>query len=397
MLLEEYKSQDTYQQMNSRSFLETLKSKSRGGEDDVRQYIRQYTAISAVLIEKGQLESYTRGVWFLNRLPGDVRGKVIRKNRVNIDQPDTLVFENLARTATEIYTSNKTVREFADDRKRQEGLSDLVDKLGYTASIREHENRLTAPVIAPRGGLGGESIDELTKAFDALALSARAAALANSSIGQQGGFNLPGGGNPVGTYPTGPTGRINASAPPQGQRMLRVNYPAGNNAAAAQYARPTYCFYCLEDGHFRSGCPDFLIDIKRGLVHDDQGRLYLGRAGGRGQPVPMRRGEKGSAIVRSHWDKAQPSSGQAGPSNRPVVLPRGAALPNVGVSAILVADVFDSDTEEGSEEGMVMVAGAQGEFKQISEEKWQNPKKILRERAARERKLAVPRLPRVGE
>ena len=102
LLLEEYKDQDTFQQMHSRWFLENLKCKDRAGEEDVRQFIRQFTAISAVLIQKGQLGGDTRGILFLDGLPADVREKVITRAKVKIHDPTTIRFDDLAKSATEI-------------------------------------------------------------------------------------------------------------------------------------------------------------------------------------------------------------------------------------------------------------------------------------------------------
>ena len=210
--------------MNSRRYLESLKSKPRTESDDIRQYIRQYTAISEVLVKKKQLEDYTRGVWFLNGLPGAIRGKVIRKNKVDIDKPETIVFKELAKTATDIYTSERTVREFSDTTERAEGMSDLVDRLGMNAATRDSAKFTArpAPPVVPQNN----SVEELTDLFGSLALMVKTAA--QEGVSQAQGFNRPGRGN-QGAYLTNLSGKVDTLAPP----MSRPNPPTGAAAGAA--------------------------------------------------------------------------------------------------------------------------------------------------------------------
>ncbi len=393
---EEYKDQDTFQQMNSRSFLEALKAKPRTTEDDVRQFIRQYTAVSAALVKKGQLEGYTRGVWFLNGLPADVRGKVIRKNKVNIDSPATIDFEKLAKTATEIYTSNKTVREFSDSRAKQEGLSELVDSLGHAPAVPKSENRLVPPIVAPRG-VSVETVDELTEAFNALALAARATLGAGPGA-SRAPFNPPGGGNQPGAYPSGPSGRIDLSAPPGTNYpgWHPSNPPVGVGAATAFSDRPTGCFYCMEAGHFRRDCPDFLIDAERGLVHESAGRVYYGKAGQGGQAVWMRRGMPQRDTVRRDWKVGSPAASSQGTSGVPTeVLQRPPQ--NVGTVGVKSAGVIDWEGSDVEEE-YVSISGARTDQRNgKDDEKWANPRKVLKGRIAKEKNLAAPKVPRLGQ
>ncbi|RDL34481.1 uncharacterized protein BP5553_07609 [Venustampulla echinocandica] len=415
VLMEEFKDQDSFQQMNSRSFLEALKSKKRTSEDDVRQFIRQFTAISTVLVNKKELEEYTRGIWFLNGLLEDVRGKVIRRGKVTMNKPETVKFSEMAKTATEIYTSNKSIREFADSKVKQDGLSELVDRLGEASVPPRPENILAALVVASRVRLSKEVMDNLSNMFKAIALSARATAEADMMGGAMAGggraarFNPPSGGNQAAAYPAGLAGRINAAELPRGGQAgwyLQQMPAAAVNAAMAARSKPIYCFYYLESGHFRRECDDFRGDEGRGFAYErPDGLLYYGRRGDGGASVPWQRGERGRDTVRQVWGGASAAaeppkqvSGMPRQDARPAAAPRKVPrAPSANVSSMSVVDLESSDVEEGDSDGFVIVAGVQGRQTDRAEEKWQNPKRVLRERAKREAKMAVLKLPRAGE
>ena len=73
----DYQKYDIDQQVNSRKFLETFKSKARTEKDDLKQYCRQFHTVSHTLVERGQLETYTRAMWFIQGLPQRLREKVV--------------------------------------------------------------------------------------------------------------------------------------------------------------------------------------------------------------------------------------------------------------------------------------------------------------------------------
>ena len=79
VIRKDYRKHDYDQQVNSRNFLETLKAKPRTEKDNLKQYCRQFYTISHHLVERRQLEAYTRAMWFIQGLPLKVREKVVRK------------------------------------------------------------------------------------------------------------------------------------------------------------------------------------------------------------------------------------------------------------------------------------------------------------------------------
>ncbi len=105
----------------------------------------------------------------MNNFSADVREKMIRKNKININSLITIDFEKLAKTAIKIYIFNKTVREFSDNRIKQEKLSELIDSLRYALIISKSKNRFIFFIIIPRRILI-KIINKLIKAFNALAL-----------------------------------------------------------------------------------------------------------------------------------------------------------------------------------------------------------------------------------
>src|SRR5439155_13310230 len=72
-LLSEFRQDDTYQQMMSRKYLETLKDKGCAGMEDVRLYCCQYSSILEHLVGESVLDKYTQGCWFLEGLPPAIR------------------------------------------------------------------------------------------------------------------------------------------------------------------------------------------------------------------------------------------------------------------------------------------------------------------------------------
>lgn len=56
----EYQNEDLVQQMHIKTFLETLKNRSRNKDADIRSYCRQFAAISKRLMREGKLDAYTQ-------------------------------------------------------------------------------------------------------------------------------------------------------------------------------------------------------------------------------------------------------------------------------------------------------------------------------------------------
>lgn len=85
ILLKDYKSTDTSQQMPTLSFLSSLKDKVLFTDADVTSSCRRYASISATLVKDGKLDSHTQMSWFLRGLPTDMETELFY--RYNLD-PD---------------------------------------------------------------------------------------------------------------------------------------------------------------------------------------------------------------------------------------------------------------------------------------------------------------------
>ena len=72
-LCEEYESADQAQTYHSWEFLETFKDRTRGKEEDLRRFCRQYAQISEELVRRNRLDNYTRILWFVQGLLGFIR------------------------------------------------------------------------------------------------------------------------------------------------------------------------------------------------------------------------------------------------------------------------------------------------------------------------------------
>ena len=83
-------------------------------------------------------------------------------------------FNVIIKTVIKIYTSNKIVREFFNNKVKLEVMSNLVDKLGETRAALKNTNYLTVPVIIPYNIIITKALDKIINIFKTLALFARA-------------------------------------------------------------------------------------------------------------------------------------------------------------------------------------------------------------------------------
>jgi hypothetical protein len=111
-LKEEFRSDDAFQVMTSMAYLQELKDKKRTMDDNIRQYAREYTAASGVLMKKGQLTEYMRGAWFLHGLLEKMRNKIVTKRELRESKPEKVIFYELVKTTNNLLEANDATEEF---------------------------------------------------------------------------------------------------------------------------------------------------------------------------------------------------------------------------------------------------------------------------------------------
>ena len=114
----DYRKGDFDQQVNSREFLNTYRSKDRPDNADLKQYCRQFNAVSRHLVQKGTLGAYERAVWFVQGLPGPkVRERVVRKGECDADDAETIKYDKLYGVAMTVAEAADTFKSFTTSDK----------------------------------------------------------------------------------------------------------------------------------------------------------------------------------------------------------------------------------------------------------------------------------------
>ena len=112
LLLKEYKTDDTRQQMDSRSFLKAYKNHVKN-ENEMETYCRRFAAISNSLVKRDKLNPYTRSSWFLQGLPHNIRQELFYRYKIGPDKDDNFDFDTLFRIALSLAESEKRLTNLA--------------------------------------------------------------------------------------------------------------------------------------------------------------------------------------------------------------------------------------------------------------------------------------------
>jgi len=368
----EFRSQDVYQQTHSRRYLQAFVSKDRKSSDDLRQYARQFSAISSVLVEKKVMDEYTRGSWFLQGLPEKIRKKLIKKFQIKEEEPDTLVFEKLRKEVNNIQESELATLGFAKDKDQSSALANLLEQepLSKTSKSLTENLKYTPPVVPAAGVKREPDVAEMTEAFRAMVLNITAG-------GASGGFNPAAGGNQP------------AFAPNHGGQQQQQPMNQGQAPYSSLPRDTNSCYYCWEQGHRRQECRLLSQDAQQGLCHVmGDGRIAFGKPGPAARPAFMYR------------DRSQRTQVLA---NTRASYPNGPATANVSSITVLYGDsgsesdpgeedaLSDKATGELSDEEGWELGVSAGDARLKPEDKWRTPKTILKRKAEYEKKLPRPK------
>ena len=94
------------------AYLEALKKHGCVTTDELQIYCRQFYTVLTNLVERGLLDLYMQGVWFLQGLPPKTSAKIISKQNVDINNPKTINFANFLQATGTLYTTIQTVQDF---------------------------------------------------------------------------------------------------------------------------------------------------------------------------------------------------------------------------------------------------------------------------------------------
>jgi hypothetical protein len=91
----EYRADDYYRRMETRDFVEAFVRISAEQPGDLRDYMQDFTTISAKAVAAGNLTEQEKGWWFMQGLPIEYHRYAIEQTGAVVDKPSTLVFERL--------------------------------------------------------------------------------------------------------------------------------------------------------------------------------------------------------------------------------------------------------------------------------------------------------------
>jgi hypothetical protein len=267
---------------------------------EIKCFCRTFRSAQTFLVQKGILNEYGSAMCFLGALTKKLRRKVLRKVKVDFDEPNTVKINVLI----------EAVLEQAHALRNMEKCDALFCEGKFTVRTKEFPSGLektstkpvtsgtqaaipTVPVAdttATVTTVQRSEFDRLMSAFETLRLTLMA-----QQNAQAQNHMLP-----MPAVPMYPSHQFTAPGPasqPVGvasQQMYGYEsnrawdargYQPGPpwNGRQGQGQMPTrapYCFYCSEPGHMRRACPGLAEDTSKGLVHEGPDyKLYHGPPG----------------------------------------------------------------------------------------------------------------------
>ncbi|KAJ9246722.1 hypothetical protein DTO195F2_9269 [Paecilomyces variotii] len=266
----EYAHRDKHQRKYNVQWLERFKNVKRDGSEDLREYNREYQAVSEALVTSGELSRYLQGVWYLQGLPEELKQQVVRELNVDYRTPSTIKYANFRKEVVDRVRTIETLRylDSGEPEKDQDVAASTKEKV-----TEEDDTRL---LIKPDGTYPDENksgtkqqsaevksteqsqIDQLTKEFEKLKL-----------------------------YGMQYMGRPNGGMPNAGINM-QARAPSGFNPTGGSGIPPNSCNFCWAPDHIRSYCPDLKSLLNQKLVHWGEDRkLHFGPEGQNGEVIRL--------------------------------------------------------------------------------------------------------------
>ena len=302
----EYKSEDTNQQINTRSFLESFKGRTLKDDEDVAPYCRRFSTISEHLVAKGKLDKHTQIEWFLQGLPPSIKSELFLRYEVKVEEDKAFPFASLLKLAISLGKSRKRLQDLSRPSKKSARIEDLVERSMQKAHSTDNLETEAGPSSKGKAPTSSNSnsapaptrtksapppplerkVDELADAMKKLSL--------NFLKLQEGPSNPPFMSNPANGLvppPIWSNGKMERRAP-GGAKLV-------NSTSTSRYQDPRHdhtpdcCLYCgvpASEHYLKRHCNAFQEDLNSERVHLVDGRIHLGKVRPGAPQVYMRPG-----------------------------------------------------------------------------------------------------------
>ena len=332
----EFRDKDVDQLIHTRKYLEGYKRQPRD-EKFIREYIREYTALSTKVKSKQLIDGPTQTQWFIDGLPEKYRKQVVKKTDIDPEDPTTMDFESAKQNAIEVMEKTERSDKLINPERYRPEVNQLAQEYGQSAQSVLRQSAPVAEYPEGRAPVTSNDIDGLTRQIEALHLPLRAM-----------------------------TNKITRPVSGDGQTVETTT-----KLNRAEYG-PNRCYYCGLENCRKDRCSEFNYDREAGRCHinPQTGRVHVGPAEGGGGSIRLLSNEPNMQSVRRAYDEWRRDNGPLGGGQ----LPAQNNFIHANVSSIRVGSVSQEneevyDTDEDGEEAEVNafnVSGTAGKKREAS-------------------------------
>jgi hypothetical protein len=247
-------------------------------DEGLKEYYRQYTSVSKVLVARKVLSEVDRGRLFLMELPKQIRERLVIKFKVDDVKPETYSkYEDFLLAVREVAKSSLTNQALELQREptpayKQE-IKELVEERGEIQKIPEELKKVPPVVPVRKQSSDKAQMDEVVREMaklriDNLELNKKVSDI--SRIGYQGAGGF---GQPINPAMPGPGRGYEFQPAWESAPTVHVN--------AVRARSDLYCPYCRGKSdstpHIKNKCSWFLSDLAKRVIHlDRNGMIYVG-------------------------------------------------------------------------------------------------------------------------